>query len=242
MRGFFSALRFLTILPGPARGEWRPRSALLWFPLVGLLLGALAAGPVFLLVRSGNSGLAALAGVVSLLVLSGGLHLDGLADCADGFFSHRSRDRTLLIMKDSRIGAMGVIALVVVILAKVRGIEAAAGMEWRAVLLMPVAGRAMILLMMAALPYARPEGGIGAMFYGLSIWPRAIFALAFLYLVAWFAAGYAGLAAAGAAVAVTLLFSLYSWLVIGGATGDTLGAVSELAEVAVSLAIPLFIL
>ena len=232
MRGFFSALRFLTVLPVPGRAEWSPRAAAPWFPVVGLLIGAAAALAARL--AGAHCGLAV---TVALAVLSGGLHLDGLADCADGFLARRGREQALAIMKDSRIGVMGVLAVLFVVLAKIRGVDGSGELAWRAALLMPVAGRSMILLMMALLPYARKEGGIGAMFYGRGRWPAAAWGLAFLYLCAWFLAGRAGLAAAAAAVATALVFSLISWLVIGGATGDTLGAVSELAETAAALAL-----
>jgi len=240
MRGLVSALRFLTILPVPFKGDWQPRAGLVWFPAVGLLIGALAALPLYFLQGRISPGIAGLLATLIILALSGGLHLDGLADCADGFLSHRPRQEVLAIMKDSRTGAMGVIAIVAALLIKVKGIEAAGVDPWRVVLLMPLAGRVMILLTMALLPYARPEGGIGSLFYSPGLWPRALAGLAFFYLAGWYVAGIAGLAAAGAALAVTLFFSLLSWYIIGGATGDTLGAACEISEAAVAFAFAFF--
>lgn len=114
MNSFLAALRFLTILPIPGRRGHAPddlRRSLWSFPLVGLLLGGMTGGIFWAVGPYLPPPIAAVLAVLVLLSWSGGLHLDGVADCGDAFFSSRSRERMLEIMRDSRIGAMGVIGL-----------------------------------------------------------------------------------------------------------------------------------
>ncbi len=144
MKPLLAAIRFLTIVPVP--GVWGTAEQDLarsvpWFPAIGLLLGGAAAGLAWAL-SAAPPMLAAAVLVVVLLSFSGCLHMDGLADTADGFLSSRPRERILEIMKDSHIGAMGVIAIVCLLLVKFAALAALpAGMLWPTVLLMPLAGR-----------------------------------------------------------------------------------------------------
>ncbi|MDH3347269.1 MAG: adenosylcobinamide-GDP ribazoletransferase, partial [Desulfobulbaceae bacterium] len=174
--------------------------------------------------------------VGTLAAWSGALHLDGLADTADGFFSSRPRERILEIMRDSHIGAMGVIALVLVLLLKISCLTTVeTDLTWRAVLLMPLTGRCAILVMMAVLPYARSEGGLGMLFYGPAAMLKALLWLVLLIVFSWLVMGLSGIFAIMTALLITFLFCFYCKKIIGGATGDTLGAVCELAEAGVAL-------
>lgn len=243
MNSFLAALRFLTILPIPGQRDPAPGdlSRSLWsFPLVGLLLGGLtgalfwAAGPYL------PQPIMAVLAVTVLLAWSGGLHLDGVADCADGFFSSRPRERMLEIMRDSRIGAMGVIALVLLLALKGAALYALPPSQlWRVLLLMPLAGRVGILLMLALLPYARPEGGLATVFFAGSRRLAWLPGLVILAVSTWLTAGIVGLTGALLALLLLLPFCLFCFAKIGGATGDTLGAACELSETltAVCLAI-----
>ena len=120
MKALFAALRFLTILPIP--GNWGTAeediAEVPFFPVVGLLLGAVAAAAAEGAAPFAPPMLPAVGIVIVLLGFSGCLHLDGLADTADGFLSSRSREQILEIMKDSRTGAMGVTAIVCLLLLK----------------------------------------------------------------------------------------------------------------------------
>jgi adenosylcobinamide-GDP ribazoletransferase len=237
MKSLFAALRFLTVLPIPGSygtGEEELARSLLWFPAVGVLLGGIAA--------LAGLGLAYVppmpAAVIAVLLLtgfSGALHLDGLSDTADGFLSSRPRERVLEIMKDSHVGVMGVLAVVGMLLMKTASIGSLPRAAWPgALFLMPVAGRCGILLQMTILPYARPEGGLASIFYRRRTVLPLIVALGVLGASAWWVAAWHGLAAAGAAVVVSLVFSAWSYRRIGGATGDTLGAACELSELSVA--------
>jgi adenosylcobinamide-GDP ribazoletransferase len=177
--------------------------------------------------------------IIMLSSFSGCLHLDGLADTADGLLSARSRERILEIMRDSHTGAMGVIAIVCVLLVKFAALASlpASGL-WPAVLLMPLAGRSAIIVHMALLPYARP-GGLGTIFYRRRPRLAALWAAGVLAAAAWYVRGAHGLIVWAACLTVTLVLSAYVYRKIGGATGDTFGAVCEIIEVvpAVTLAL-----
>lgn len=244
MSRLLAAIRFLTILPIP--GSWGTSEAALGasvpaFPVVGLMLGAAAAGAGFGLQQIGAPPLlAAMLLVVLLIGFSGGLHMDGLSDTFDGFLSSRRRERILEIMKDSRIGAMGVIGVVGVIGVKVCAVASLKpDRVWPALLLMPLAGRCVMVWHMAILPYVR-ESGLGTVFYKRRPSLAAVWALAVLFAVAWFVLRWDGVIAAGACVIVALVMALWCWRKIGGATGDTFGAACEIVEAAVPVALAIW--
>ena len=234
-----AALRFLTILPFPGRFGTEQRDlahAAPFFPVVGLVLGTLAALLAKLFFFLLSSLPAAVLSTFVLLAFSGGLHLDGLADTADGFFSARTRERILEIMKDSNIGTMGAIALIVVLLLKISCLASLPSLDKQvlpAVFLMPLAGRTAILMLMALLPYVRQEG-LGLLFAVYFHTTRGkLIALAGLIFSLLFAEALAGTQGIVAILAMSLLIFFFAMLCqrkIGGATGDTLGAACELAE------------
>jgi len=242
MKALLAAMRFLTIVPIP--GDWGTAEEDLarsvpWFPVIGLLLGAIAAAVAWGMSLVAPSMLTAAILVVVLLSFSGCLHTDGLADTADGLLSSRPRERILEIMKDSHTGAMGVIAIVCVLLLKFASLASLpAERLWPAVLLTPLAGRCMIVVNMALLPYARPNG-LANIFYRRPTRWAAIWAVALLAAVAWCVLGSRGLIVCAVCVAVTLALSAYVYRKIGGATGDTFGAVCEIIEIVPALTLAL---
>jgi adenosylcobinamide-GDP ribazoletransferase len=238
MKPLFAALAFLSIAPVPARwcgGKESLARSLPWFPVVGLLIGAGAAllsyALAFLLPPLPVAALL----VIALMTCSGGLHVDGLADTADGFFSSRSRERILEIMRDSRTGAMGAAAVASILVLKTGAVAAVSpdGLA-RAVFLMPLAGRCALVWVMAGLPYARIGGGLPSVFAAARPW-HALWAASLLAAAGWIAAGWRGVAAAGFSIFVAGIFSFWSWRKIGGFTGDTLGATCEIVEVVPAL-------
>jgi cobalamin 5'-phosphate synthase/cobalamin synthase len=237
MRSLAAALSFLTRLPVGRFVSFDAADVARssgWFPLVGLAIGAICAGAAFLL--RGHLPLPLVAVIVLALdaVVTGALHFDGLADSADGFGGGKDRDDVLRIMRDHAIGSYGATALVLLSLFKAAAYSALLeGDRWfAAILLTPAVGRWSILLLTAALPYARPTGsvvrGIGkrSLFWGTWILTAAIAPSG-----VWYAA-----AAAAAAILVSALFGLYCHSRIGGITGDTLGANVELCECAALVA------
>ncbi len=237
MKSLAAAIAFLTRIPVGAvvacDASDVARSAA-WFPLVGILLGA-AYSLAAALLRTHLP--AAVVGVLLVILdalATGALHFDGLADTADGFGGGRSRDEILRIMRDHAIGSYGGLALAAVVVLKTAAYAALLGRsEWRTVLiLIPALGRWAILLLTAALPYARESKSVAqGMGKGSLVWGTLIMSIALV------AARSARACIATAAVAATsALFGLYCRRRIGGITGDTLGANVQLCESAALLA------
>lgn len=245
MKSFLAALRFLTVLPVPGEcSEEELGRGLFYFPVVGVFIGLIAALSGWYVYELLPPLLASVVMVVILIMITGGFHLDGLADSADGFFSARLRPQMLEIMRDSRIGAMGVLALLSVLLLKITALsEMGAEKACITLFLMPVAGRTLMVIKMALFSYVRKDGGVASVFVSdrLRLRNAAFFASAVLYCSCWFAAGTDGLLAGGLAVVGVGFFGLYCKKKIGGITGDTLGAASELAETAMAIGLAMTI-
>lgn len=231
---FLTAVRFLTILPVSWRAEEDSENfnkCLVYFPLVGLVIGILGyIGARLLLVVFPQEVVAPL-GIIYLAFISGALHLDGLADSGDGLLSARPRKDSLRIMKDSRTGAMGVIVVVCIMLTKFGSLIALSPEIFcKAILFMPLAGRCAILLSMSWLRYAREEGGLGELFYSTSSRSAGISGFALLTILLLFFVPSLVLTTLFGVVIVSLLFGWWCKNKLGGATGDTLGATCELTE------------
>lgn len=238
MRGLFAAIGFLTRLPLPARafdGASSPSAQLAWYPAVGLLLGGLLWCLGWLL-SGAPPMLAGALLLVAWVVLTGALHLDGLADSADAWVGGLGdRERTLTIMKDPRSGPIGVTAIVLVLLLKfaaLASVSQASAMLWLA----PLLGRSVLTAAFMTTPYVR-SGGLGSGLVGES---RTVCAVALLLaaIVALFA-GWHGLRAI---LVAALVFGWWRWTCLrrlGGMTGDTCGALTELTEAAVLVALAL---
>jgi len=159
-----AAIRFLTIIPVPgamAAGERLLATAIALFPLVGVLIGGLLALVGLVANRLWGDGVRAVAIVAIWGVLTAGLHLDGLSDTFDGVMSWRSPERKLEIMRDSRIGVMGALALLAVLGLKT-ALLSAAGAWTIALLVAPTLGRWAICYGLCRYPSARADG-LGAM-------------------------------------------------------------------------------
>ena len=239
MKSLFAALKFLSILPVPSAwtGQGQEFSgSVKFFPVVGLIIGAIIVGCSWLLGLVVPQMVVAAMAVILLAVITRGLHLDGLADTADGFWSVSDRQRTLEIMKDSYIGAMGVIAITCILLLKFACLSAmGSAVIWRGIFLMVLISRCMMTLPISLLPYARKEGGLGKLFYETRTVFNALWAVLFVLAAGWFIAGLAGIAAVVASVLVTMVFGYYCKWKIGGVTGDTIGATCEITEVVTAL-------
>jgi adenosylcobinamide-GDP ribazoletransferase len=229
---FLSATALLSRLPVPNHSASGAQSAWAW-PLVGAVLGASGA-----LLASLALWLGLTPGVTAVLVLAlgamltGGLHEDGLSDTADGLFGGWTKARRLEIMKDSRVGSYGVLALVLVTLARWSALTAVLvfGGHWAALIATGALSRAPMALVMALLPNARGEGLSHA-----TGRPSPATALVALTLAVAIAAGLTGWAVVPLALAVygsAILLSILALRKIGGQTGDILGASQQLAEVA----------
>ncbi|MHB1619725.1 MAG: adenosylcobinamide-GDP ribazoletransferase [Sulfuricella sp.] len=241
MKALLLALQFLTCIPVALRFEPQPadwgRSALA-YPLIGFLIGLLLAG-LQQLVGHADPLLQAALLTAAWALVTGGLHLDGLADSADAWVGgHGDRERTLAIMKDPRSGPAAVSTLMLALLLKFAALAALvkAG-AWPALLLAPVLGRSALVALLLSTPYVRP-GGMGSAISAHL--PRAAAALALLLVAAGgLLAGKAGALALAVAVAAWWVLRWIMMRRLGGMTGDTLGAAVELTEVAVLVALAL---
>lgn len=243
MRSLILMIQFMTRYPVPMAIDFTADHfvrGMKWMPLVGLLVALPAAGGFALADWLLNRDLAALAAVILLIGATGGMHLDGLADTADGLFSYRSPERMLAIMRDSTLGANGVIAVVLAILLKFLLLRAiAADGVVPALLVAPVLGRMALVWHSAPARYAREESGMGE-YVNQTGWAQAGAATALsLVLVGVVLAG-AGVRP-GAVLWLTVMlhlppialaagFAAYVGRRLGGITGDTVGASIELSE------------
>jgi len=234
---FWLAVSFLSTLPTP-RMDWSapkgpPRlgRAAIWFPWVGLALGGLLWGVQSAGLRLWGPGVTGVLVTVAWAALTGGLHLDGLADCGDGLLPPVDRERRLAILADPRVGSFGAIALVAVLLLK----AATAGVVAPAGLLMATVWSRWLLLWAARQPQARP-GGMGASF-AADLTPATLVwaAIAPLAVLAMGGDWLTGGVAVAAAVGVTAGLVALARARLGGVTGDVYGAVVELAETAILL-------
>ncbi len=239
MKPLFSALRFLTLLPIPdswCGDEDDFNQSPNWYPLVGLLIGLvlMVCDQIFCWLLP--LPVASVLLLVAMIAVSGALHLDGLADSADAFFSSRGREQMLEIMKDSRSGPMGVTAIVLLLLLKLMLlISLPPAWRWQVVILTPLAGRSSLTFVSSWLAYARATG-TGAFTSKESTRGRMLIAVAVTLVATLMLLG--GVAGLGTFILIALgvtLLGRYSQRKIGGFTGDTLGATCELVEL-----IPLF--
>ncbi|APE45453.1 hypothetical protein BOO69_12085 [Sulfitobacter alexandrii] len=235
------ALGLLTRLPLPASAfaslSGRAPARAAWaYPLVGLVIGGAGVAAAALATGVGLApGVSAIFGLGVMVLLTGAMHEDGLADCADGFWGGWTRERRLEIMKDSQIGTYGVIALTLGLLLRWQLIATLIGAGTLAAGLIPAAmvSRGCMVWIMYRLPHARSGGlsrqtgtpprlaMVGALILG---------AVAALFTGAW-------VCVIGASLAVTLASGALAQAKIGGQTGDVLGATQQVVEITVLTAI-----
>jgi adenosylcobinamide-GDP ribazoletransferase len=240
MKPFLTAIQFLTVIPFPKSfvvGEKELERCVPFFPVVGLLIGIIVAAVDYLIGIILPPFSASVITVIAMTGISGGLHMDGLADTADGFFSSRPREKVLEIMRDSRTGVMGVIAVVFVIVMKVSLlISLSLPYRFGIIMLMPLAGRCSLVMMMTAFSYVRSDGGLATAFVRGKSWLSVLWSSVFLVVAGWIAAQWIGISVCLSSILIAALFSVYCFRKIGGYTGDTLGAICEITEIIPALA------
>jgi adenosylcobinamide-GDP ribazoletransferase len=230
---FLIALQFLTIIRVkktlPFDETLFGRSGA-FFPLIGLLIGAIVWGLDRGLRPFCPPSLVSVMVVAALAVLSRALHLDGLADTADGLLGSSERQRSLEIMKDSAIGTFGALAVIGVLLLKIRALDLLqGGYRGMALLLGPMLSRWACVVMAYASRPARAEG-LGAAFVRGVQFREFGFTSVFTLAVMFSLVEIVGLIVLVPLAGVIIGFTLYCHRRLGGATGDTLGALGELVE------------
>lgn len=237
---FLSAAMFLTRLPVSRFVDYNPEhlsKSTLYFPIIGALVGSVGALTLLLASLKFNAMISVLMSITATILLTGAFHEDGLADSADGFGGGYAKERTLEIMKDSRIGTYGAIALWLFLTAKLLLLaeifQQDNSLIFSTIVAAHLLGRYSSLPLIFTLDYARTESTSSKPFAEKMSTKR--FALASLYasaLCAWLL-GWKAIVAIGVCVLATLLARRFFLKRIGGITGDALGAANQLVELGV---------
>ena len=237
MRGFLVALQFLTILPLEIKSEVKEKDfgrALIYFPIVGALIGLVLA--LALLAFDFLPNLAKIALVLtSSIIITGAMHLDGFADTCDGFFSGKSKEKILSIMHDPHIGTIGTIAVVSLLLLKFSLMASISkDILWKSLIMMAVFSRWIQVLACYLSKYAK-EFGKARFFIEYASLKEAIIGGLITVTLLYVLENWKGLFLFIPVLAAAFLLINYIKRRIGGMTGDTIGAVSEIIEVCVLL-------
>lgn len=236
MEGLINALQFLTVLRLKRRAltdEEGLGSSWVYFPLVGALLGVVLVALGRALSPFMPSTLLSLILVFTLVILSGGMHIDGLADSCDALFSGKNKEEALCIMRDCHKGTFGVLAIIADILFKVYLLSSVPlNLKTPCLLSMTVLSRYSMTIGIAFFPYARKEGKAKAFFQEKGL-KNFLFSTLITLIIMALIPKIVGLAVLFFVVIFTLLICLYLKRRISGLSGDTLGALSELNELLV---------
>ena len=249
-RGFIAelplAISFLTILPVIDR---RPASddavaaSFAWFPIVGFLIGVALVGEDWLLAFFFAQVIRSVLIVISLTIITGAVHLDGLADTADALGAGRERERALDILHDSRVGTFGASAIFFDLTLKILALSTLAGTRrYAALIIAPTLARFAMVMVGIGIPYLRESGSGTAFFSSQSIGFRRRVAVIFLIIdcaVLLSPFRTVGVLAISIALLTAVLMQLFYRRWLGGITGDLIGACGEVIEIAVLLTMSL---
>ena len=244
MSRFLAALHFLTILAIPWRRDAQETQigrGAGYFPVVGIIIGLILAGLNWLLSLGLPPAIVNVLLLVILVVLTGGLHLDGLADTCDGLGGYKAVEERRRIMRDSRVGGFGVIGIALILLVKYVSLNSIPGtLITASLVLMPVAGRWAMTYAIFTYPYARPSG-LGKAFKEGTGWLGLILATVVTLAVATFAMKLVGLAILAIVLIATIVLAAYFKKTFNGLTGDNYGAINETSEVSVLILVNMFV-
>jgi adenosylcobinamide-GDP ribazoletransferase len=229
MKSLIDALQFLTIVRLRGDGDFSPARMVPYFPIVGLGIGLCLALMDRVALAVWSPGTAAAAELVFLIGITGALHLDGLGDTADGLYGFRSRERALAIMKDSRMGAMGLVAVVAALILKWAGLAGMENDRALCLIVIPALSRGSMLFGINYLGYCRGRDGTGAGFFESPITWKAFWGLAPIGLLT-LVLGTRGLVLLLVFAVTTTLLIRYYHRKLGCITGDMLGAMTEASE------------
>ncbi len=233
VKSFLLALQFLTVFPVPDTSHYNEkdsRASLYWYPWIGFFVGATLLVPAMIVAEDSLNVAAALI-VVLWAMVTGALHLDGLADLADGLVGgFRDREKTLSIMKDSRSGVMAIVAVVCVLLLKWASLTyILAHQMWLPLLFIPVISRTYAVVLITTTSYARANG-LGANLAKKISLPVLVTSLGTIVIAIVFLLGTQGLIMLITGAIGLFLFRVWMRSILGGITGDTIGAQIELLE------------
>lgn len=240
IKRFILMIQFLTTIPIRIRLDVTAEDfgkGLVFAPVVGLVIGGVVAGAGYLFGMILPAIVMAVLAVITYILLTGGLHLDGLGDTFDGLFSNRSRERMLEIMRDSRVGTNALLAVFAVLMLNTALISSFDKVVlFKILLLMPVAGRIGSIVSAGVSTYARSGEGLGKTFIDYCGAKEIIIGLVPYLIIFYAAMGLPGLILSLLPPVTAFLFIKLFNSKIGGATGDLLGAVCELNQTVFLLA------
>ena len=237
---FRSAILFITILPAGKNVAYSPIGMIKYFPVVGLILGGLLLVFDVTISYFWPPLVVAVLDVIFLVVVTGAFHLDGLGDTADGLFSHRSREKVLEIMKDSRTGMMGLVAVFCILAVKIAGIYSVktSGTHFQTLallLIVPAYSRSAMIFGIRFLDYGREKTGTGLDFFEKEIGLKDFFFVLIPMIISLFL-GYKGLVLNLVFLGTLLLVLGFYKKKLNCITGDMLGALNEIMEAVLFLA------
>jgi adenosylcobinamide-GDP ribazoletransferase len=229
MKRLIAAIQFLTIIPMGKPAIYDPKGMILFFPIVGLIIGTLVSIFDYMILRLWPEPVVAVLDVVFLVVITAALHIDGLGDTADGLMGHHTRERALTIMKDSRIGVMGLVAIVCGLAVKWGGILNLEANRALLMVLIPAYARSGMVMGIRFLPYGRPGGGTGQDCFEKPLKPYDFCGLLIPIAVSYFL-GWQGIWLNICFILITSTLLFYFKKRMGCITGDMLGTMTEVTE------------
>jgi adenosylcobinamide-GDP ribazoletransferase len=233
--GFWAALQFLTIFPTPLRHKVTATTSgqsLTYFPLVGLILGAILLGLHYGLTLILPSSVVNALLIIVLVILTGAHHLDGFIDTCDGVIAGKSKKERLAIMSDTKVGAFGIVGAILLLLLKYASLSSAPILP--ALLLMPTLSRWAMVSIIFIFPYAK-SSGTGLAFKQGASWRRLAIATVIALVIAVVLLKWWGLVLMATLWLIVFGIASYFRSRLGGLTGDNYGAINELAEILVLL-------
>lgn len=233
----FIALQFLTLIPPLIRREMSDRElglAVGWFPLVGMIVGGVMIAADWLLEVIFPIEIVVIMLLAIWLMQSGALHFDGWLDALDGLFGGRTPESRLEIMKDERVGAFGLTGGVLLLLLKWKALSIS--FSFTALLIAPILGRWAMVVVIVLFPYGR-EYGLGKVMKDEAGWGQVLLATLLAAPIAYGLLGWAGFALMGIVLIAVFLLGWFTMTRIPGLTGDIYGAICELSETLVLLAL-----
>jgi adenosylcobinamide-GDP ribazoletransferase len=234
---FLAAIQLLTSIPVRVKRDLTTKQlgrATAWFPLVGLGIGGILAGLnwVFNLILPPSVTNILL--IIALVIITGAMHLDGLSDTCDGIGGHKTVEERWKVMHDSRVGAFGVVGIVLILLAQYVALSNVPAEKMTPVLLfMPVVSRWAMVYAIFSYPYARPTG-LGKAYKEATGWVQLAIATVIMLGIAgglYPIFNISGFLLFGGVLIITTALAFYFKYKFAGLTGDTYGAINEVAEV-----------
>jgi adenosylcobinamide-GDP ribazoletransferase len=236
MKSLIACLQFITAIPLGKPQPFDAKRIIVSFPLAGLFIGLLLAWFDTIASSLWSIKIAAVLDVILLAAITGALHLDGLADTADGLYGQREREKALAIMKDSRVGAMGLVAVVCVLLLKAVSLGHVQHFRFLSLIVVPAYARSAMLFGMRFLSYSRGDEGTGSSFFKTPLAAPDFKWIVLPFLLSGFL-GWRGVVLNLSFLLVLVCLILFYRKKLGGITGDMLGCMVEVMEAVLFLSL-----